>query len=38
MMVARTRWGEWVKKIKGNIVNNTVIGLHGNRWLLDLVW
>ena len=23
-------WG-WVKKVKGNIVNNIVISLHGNR-------
>lgn len=22
--------GEWVEKVKGNTVNNTVISLHGN--------
>ena len=26
-----------LKKVKGNILNNTVITLHGNRWLLDLL-
>lgn len=27
----------WMKKMKGKIVNNSVITLHNNRWLLDLV-
>lgn len=30
--------GGTVRKVKGNRVSNSVITLHGDRWVLDLVW
>lgn len=39
-MVAKGQWGEetWVRNVKGNKLNDRVIGLHGGRCVLESAW